>query len=70
MMGGMIVGRFGTPTTLDQQRVFFNKHIGLWAPHFFADLQSAQNSVLYASVGAVGAAFMKIEQESFRMMAI
>ncbi|MEL7117029.1 MAG: molecular chaperone TorD family protein, partial [Pseudomonadota bacterium] len=31
MMGAMIVGRFGTPATLDRQKVFFNKHIGPWA---------------------------------------
>ncbi len=67
MMGGMIVGRFGAPASDTQQKDFFNKHIGLWAPHFFADLQAARGSVLYASVGAVGAAFMEIEREAFRM---
>lgn len=69
MMGGMIVGRFGAPAPLQRQRDFYNKHIGPWATHFFTDLQSAKSSVLYASLGAVGAEFLNIEQEAFRMMA-
>lgn len=68
MMGGMIVGRFGDATPLQRQKDFYNKHIGPWATHFFTDLQGAKGSVLYASVGAVGAEFLKIEQEAFRMM--
>ncbi|RLJ59918.1 TorA maturation chaperone TorD [Litoreibacter meonggei] len=67
MMGGMIVGRFGAPATLDDQKVFFNKHIAPWAGHFFADLEAAKNSVLYASLGSLGKAFMEIEREAFRM---
>ncbi|MFK7877966.1 MAG: molecular chaperone [Paracoccaceae bacterium] len=69
MMGSMIVGRFGTPTSLDQQKTFFNKHIAPWAGHFFADLEGAKNSVLYASLGSVGKAFIDIEREAFRMIA-
>ncbi|MFX0540897.1 TorD/DmsD family molecular chaperone [Roseovarius sp. S4756] len=69
MMGGMIVGRFGTAAPLARQKEFYSKHIGPWAPHFFADLQGAKSSVLYASVGAVGAEFLNVEQEAFRMMA-
>ena len=69
MMGGMIVGRFGTPSTLDDQKQFFNKHIAPWAGHFYADLEAAKNSVLYASLGSVGKAFMEIEREAFRMTA-
>ena len=67
MMGGMIVGRFGAPAALDDQKVFFNKHIAPWAGHFFADLEAAKNSVLYASLGSVGKAFLEIEREAFRM---
>ena len=67
MMAGMIRGRFGEPATLDQQRDFFNKHIGSWVGHFFKDLEGAQNSVLYAPVGTVGRVFMDIEKEGFRM---
>lgn len=69
MMGGQIVGRFGPAATLGDQKAFFNKHISPWAGHFFSDLEAAKNSVLYASVGAVGKAFMAVEVESFRMSA-
>jgi TorA maturation chaperone TorD len=69
IMGGMIVGRFGSDTGLEAQKQFFNKHVGPWAGHFYSDLEAAKNSVLYASVGAVGKAFMEIEREAFRMIA-
>lgn len=69
MMAGMIVGRFGRVARLDEQQTFFNAHIGTWASHYFSDLQSAKSSIFYASVGAVGAAFMDIEKEAFRMTA-
>lgn len=69
MMGGMIVGRFGAPASLDQQKTFHNKHIAPWAGHFFSDLEAAKNSILYASVGNVGRAFMEIEREAFRLTA-
>lgn len=69
MMGGMIAGRFGTAATLDDQQMFFNKHIAPWAHHFFSDLEAAKNSILYAGVGSVGRVFMDIEREAFRMTA-
>lgn len=69
MMAGMIIGRFGEPASLDQQRDFFNRHIGPWAGHFFSDLEGAKNSVFYAPIGAIGRVFVEIEQEAFRMMA-
>lgn len=69
MMAGMIVGRFRTAATLDDQKMFFNRHIGPWAGLFFSDLEAAKNSVLYASLGAVGREFMDIEREAFRMTA-
>ncbi|PKQ12042.1 MAG: molecular chaperone TorD [Alphaproteobacteria bacterium HGW-Alphaproteobacteria-1] len=67
MMAGLIRGRFGTPASLDDQKTFFGKHVAPWAGHFFTDLEAAQSSVLYASVGAVGRVFMEIETEGFRM---
>ena len=33
MMAAMIVGRFGAPATLEDQKTFFNKHIAPWAGH-------------------------------------
>ncbi|QHQ35281.1 TorD/DmsD family molecular chaperone [Algicella marina] len=67
MMAGLIRGRFGDVADLETQKSFFNVHIGPWARHFFNDLESAKNSVFYAPVGAIGAAFMDIEKEAFRM---
>jgi TorA maturation chaperone TorD len=67
MMAGMITGRFGAPVPLERQAEFFNKHIAPWAGHFFADLEAAKSSVLYAAVGAAGKAFIDIEREAFRM---
>jgi len=69
MMAGMIVGRFGRAATVAEQQTFFNAHISTWASHYFTDLQSAKSSILYASIGAVGLAFMDIEKEAFRMSA-
>jgi TorA maturation chaperone TorD len=69
MMAGMIVGRFGAPAPLDDQKTFWSKHIGPWAGHFFSDLEAAKNSVFYASVGTAGRVFMEIEREAFRMTA-
>jgi len=69
MMAGMIVGRFGRVASVAEQQMFFNAHIGTWASHYFNDLQGAKSSILYASIGAVGLAFMEIEKEAFRMTA-
>lgn len=68
-MGGLIVGRFGDTADLERQKTFFNNHIAPWATHFYTDLEAAQSSVFYASVGAVGREFMAIEREAFRMTA-
>lgn len=67
MMGALIVGRFGPPAGLEQQKTFYSKHIGPWASHFFADLEGAKGSVFYAPVGTVGRAFLAIESEAFRL---
>lgn len=69
MMAGMIIGRFGRPASLADQKTFWSRHIGPWAGHFFTDLEAAGSSVLYASVGAAGRTFMTIEREGFRMTA-
>ena len=69
MMAVMIVGRFGRIASVAEQQTFFNAHISTWATHYFNDLQGAKSSILYASIGAVGLAFMEIEKEAFRMTA-
>ncbi|SFO84814.1 TorD/DmsD family molecular chaperone [Tranquillimonas alkanivorans] len=68
MMAGLILGRFGAPAPLDEQKTFWNRHIGPWAEHFFTDLEAAKNSVFYAPVGTAGRVFMGIEREGFRML--
>jgi len=67
MMGAMIVGRFGRPAEISEQKDFFNTHIRPWAAHFYTDLEEARNSVFYAPVGTVGRVFMSLEAEAFRM---
>ncbi|MFQ5622595.1 MAG: molecular chaperone [Paracoccaceae bacterium] len=67
MMSGLIRGRFGSDSSLDEQKEFFNEQLRPWAGLFFKDLESAKNSVLYAPVGTVGRLFMEIEKEAFRL---
>jgi len=67
MMAGLITGRFSDPATLEDQKTFWNRHIGPWAAHFYTDLEAAKSSVFYATVGAVGRIFTQIEREGFRM---
>ena len=69
MMAGLITGDFGEPVSLDEQRRFFDTHIGCWAPRFFEDLQAAQSAVLYMPVGTIGRLFMQIESQAFEMAA-
>ncbi|MEM8869259.1 MAG: molecular chaperone TorD family protein [Pseudomonadota bacterium] len=69
MMAGQITGRFGTSVDLGRQKEFYNRHIGPWAKQLFSDLEAARTSVFYASVGAIGRAFMDIERNAFRMTA-
>ncbi|MCA0869841.1 molecular chaperone TorD family protein [Seohaeicola saemankumensis] len=69
VMAGLIAGRFGRPAPLEDQKTFWARHISPWAAHFYSDLEGAEHSVFYASVGAAGRAFMEIEREGFRMTA-
>lgn len=68
MMAGMILGDFSGPASLEEQRAFFKSHISAWAIDFFNDLQMARSSVFYTGVGAIGAAFMTIEEAAFEMV--
>lgn len=67
MMAGLVTGEFGAPAPLDVQKDFFEAHISSWASHFFADLEGAKTSVLYAAVGTIGRSFMEIEATAFSM---
>ena len=65
VMHGLIVGRFGAPKSIDEQRAFFQAHLQPWAARFFADLEKAASARLYAPLGTIGKLFMAIEVEGF-----
>lgn len=68
IMSALISGRFGTPSSLAEQKTFFNTHIAPWAQHFFSDLAAAKNSVFYQPVGLIGETFVTVEADVFRMI--
>lgn len=68
MMAGFIDGALGRALSLEEQKAFFAAHIGSWAPVFFRDLEVAKASVLYATLGSVGRAFLAIEEGAFAMV--
>jgi TorA maturation chaperone TorD len=67
MMAGLIIGEYGEPASVAEQKKFFEAHISSWAGHFFADLEAAKSSVLYAALGSIGRSFMEIEATAFSM---
>ena len=68
MMAGFIDGSYGTPASLEQQKQFYDTHLGPWMQTFFRDLEGAKASVLYATLGSVGRAFIEIEETAFEMV--
>lgn len=48
-----------------RQKAFFRTHLSPWAEQFFTDLSQTGNAVFYRSVGYVGDAYMKLEEEFF-----
>ncbi len=69
MMAGLIRGSFGRPLPVAEQQLFFDRHLGHWLEHFFADLEAAEGAVLYAPVGTMGRLFIEVEKMAFRMEA-
>ncbi|MBD1546708.1 TorD/DmsD family molecular chaperone [Roseibium aggregatum] len=67
MMEGLILGEFGEPSTLSEQKAFFQGHIGSWAAHFFKDLAATQTNAFYAAVGVLGGVLVEVEEEAFGM---
>jgi len=67
MMAGLIDGGFGQPLSLDEQKKFYDAHVGCWMPLFFRDLEGASSSVLYAALAQVGSRFLEIEKAAFDM---
>jgi TorA maturation chaperone TorD len=62
-MAGLVGGAITGPDGCD--RDFFAKHLATWTRRFFADLERANPAGFYASVGALGRAFMEIETEAY-----
>ncbi|MBD3609411.1 MAG: molecular chaperone TorD family protein [Gammaproteobacteria bacterium] len=52
----------------DQQKDFFQQHIGSWIGRFMEDLMVADAARFYRSVGQLGKQFMDIEEAYFSMM--
>ena len=67
-MAGLIEGRFGDGG-LAGQRAFFERHLAPWAGRFFADLERARASRLYAPLGTIGRVFLDIEATAYAMAA-
>ena len=69
MMAGLIMGDFGEPLALSEQKAFFDKHMAPWTEHFFTDLENAKAATLYTPIGTLGRVFMGIETTAFSMTA-
>ncbi|MGI9434395.1 MAG: TorD/DmsD family molecular chaperone [Geminicoccaceae bacterium] len=69
MMAGLIMGDFGKPLAVEEQKQFFDKHLASWAERFFADLEKAKAARLYTPIGTLGRVFMGIETTAFQMAA-
>jgi TorA maturation chaperone TorD len=67
IMAGLIGGEFCA--TAEQQQNVFEKHLGPWIGHFFADLREAKIADFYRHVGSVGHLFIGIETEAFALAA-
>lgn len=67
MMAGLIMGDFGAPLDLAEQKRFFDEHMVPWAGQFFTDLENAKAATLYTPVGTLGRVFMEIETTAFAM---
>lgn len=63
IMAGFTGGRF--EASFDTQRFFFEKHIAPWFGRLFADIELAQDTIFYRTVGTLGRTFIEIEAEAF-----
>lgn len=67
MMAGLIMGAFGEPLDVAEQKHFFDQHLASWAGSFFKDLENAKAATLYTPIGTLGRVFMEIETTAFSM---
>jgi TorA maturation chaperone TorD len=54
-------------TPFEQQKEFFEQHLGCWMERFFDDLQRAERACFYRAVGQLGSSFMGVEKRYFSM---
>ena len=55
------------PAPLEQQHVFYSRHLEPWMPRFFRDLQQAGSARFYRAVGQLGEQFIGVESQAFRV---
>jgi TorA maturation chaperone TorD len=48
-------------------RHIFEKHVAVWMPRFFAELEASKSVPFYARVGGLGRVFMDIESQAFAL---
>jgi TorA maturation chaperone TorD len=65
IMASLVGGWIAAPAGADRE--IFEQYLAPWIQHFFADMERAQSAEFYASVGALGLAFMQIEAEAFAL---
>jgi TorA maturation chaperone TorD len=53
--------------SIEEQRAFFEQHMGPWLTRFFEDLEHAQAAVFYRAVGSLGKSFVELEQQYLSM---
>jgi TorA maturation chaperone TorD len=56
-----------TPATLEEQRRFYARHLEVWLPKFFRELQQAASARFYRAVGQLGEQFIGVESQAFRV---
>ena len=66
IMAGLASGSLDAPAGADRE--FFGSHLGPWITRFFSDLERSPAANFYASVGALGRAFMEIERRGFELL--
>jgi TorA maturation chaperone TorD len=63
IMAGLANGTIPAPAGTDRE--MFDEHLAPWIARFFADLEKTASADFYASVGAFGSTFVKIEAQCF-----
>ena len=65
IMAGMAAGPFRR--SVEDQRVFFERHLLPWIGRFFVDLELSQSARLYRGVGTLGRILIETEEVAFSL---